>query len=325
MRTATFVLAAIYLAIFAVMFLVKNTNVKPVGVLESRWKVAAIDTVKYSRDLAREKIDSISFEKEIEGQVRDIANTGASHIAIGTPYDAEFIHFMTKWVKAARRYGLNVWFRGNFSGWEGWFDYSVISREDHKVLLSDFIRNNPNLFEDGDIFSSCPECENGGNGDPRLNGDVNGHRKFLIDEYQLSREEFRLIGKNVASNYYPMNGDVAKLVMDKETTRSLGGIVAVDHYVGSPEELVSDLQTLSDSSGGKIVLAEFGAPIPDIHKAMSEDDQANWIEKTLALLHANDNVIGLSYWTNKGGSTAIWNTDGSPRRSVEVLTRYFSY
>ena len=36
---------------------------------------------------------------------------------------------------------------------------------------------------------TCNECENGGPGDPRHNGDVVGHRKFLIKEYK-SIDEF---------------------------------------------------------------------------------------------------------------------------------------
>jgi hypothetical protein len=322
MKKITYILFVFLTLLFIGLFLSKN-NKSIKNEPEPRWKVAAIDTVKYSRDLAREKAISKSFEAEIETQIKNIANTGATHVSIGTPYDSEFTPFLTKWVTVARKYNLSVWFRGNFSGWEGWFEYKKISRDEHKKMVEEFIKNNGNLFEDGDIFTSCPECENGGPGDPRHNGDLVGHRQFLIDEYQVSKEAFRLVGKNVTSNYFPMNGDVARLVMDKETTRSLGGVVTVDHYVFDSAKLNNDLTELSISSGGKIVLGEFGAPIPDIHGKMSEDEQSEWIDQTLALIFNNPNVIGISYWTNIGGSTGIWNSDNSPKKAVTILTKYF--
>ena len=66
-----------------------------------------------------------------------------------------------------RKHGLSVWFRGNFSGWEEWFGYPKIKAYEHINKTRNFIINNPELFADGDIFTSCPECENGGPGDPR--------------------------------------------------------------------------------------------------------------------------------------------------------------
>lgn len=323
MKFATIILAICLVVTFSYLYVVRLKNNMSSIQQEPRWKVTAIDTVKYSRDLAREKAVSKSFETEIDSQVKAIADTGATHVSIGTPYDNEFIPFLTKWVTSARKYGLKVWFRGNFSGWEQWFEYKKITREEHTVFVKEFILKNGSLFEDGDIFTSCPECENGGNGDPRHNGDLVGHRQFLIDEYRTTREAFRLIGKNVTSNYFPMNGDVAKLVMDQETTRSLGGVVTVDHYVKDSAKLNSDLTELANLSGGKIVLGEFGAPIPDIHGKMTEDEQSQWIDETLNLIYHNKNVIGINYWTNRGGSTEIWNKDYSPKKAVTILTKYF--
>lgn len=322
MKKATFVLLGIFLLILVILIFRKNSD-SIVGTPVTRWKVTSIDTVKYSRDLAREKGSSSTFEQEIDKQIKNIADTGATHISIGTPYDSEFIPFLSKWVKSARKYNLNVWFRGNFSGWEGWFDHSKITRDEHKKLLAQFIKDNGFLFEDGDIFTSCPECENGGPGDPRHNNDLSGHREFLIQEYQISKEAFRQIDKNVASNYFPMNGDVAKLVMDPDTTRSLGGIVTVDHYVSDPKQLNDDLTALANSSHGKIVLGEFGAPIPDLQGNMTEEEQAQWVERTMSLISQNTNVIGVNYWTNMGGSTQIWNSDGTPKKSVSILNKYF--
>jgi len=285
------------------------------------WEVRAIDTMKNSRDKAREKLNDGSYDKEIEKQVQEIARAGTTHVTLGTPYDEEFIPFLKRWVLAARKNNLKVWYRGNLSGWEGWFDYPDIDRQTHTDNIKSFILDNPTLFEDGDIFTSCPECENGGPGDPRKNGDVNGHREFLINEYGVVKQAFQDIGKKVTGNYYSMNGDVAKLIMDRETTKKLDGVITVDHYVATPQQLAKDINMYASSSGGKVVLGEWGAPIPDIHGEMSEDEQSAWIEEALRLLITNTNLIGLNYWVNEGGSTALWH-ERKPQKAVTAITKF---
>ena len=288
------------------------------------WPVQSIDTMKYSRDEAAAQLLDPTFDKTIDQQIHAIAQTGATYVAIATPYDPEFVPMLARWVATARKYNLHVWFRGNFSGWEGWFSYAAITRDQHKELLDTFIRNNPDLFKDGDIFTSCPECENGGPGDPRQTGDVTGYRQFLISEYQIATNAFQSIHKKVSVGYTSMNFDVARLVMDPATTKALGGIVTIDHYVSSPEILAMNIRDLARESGGKIFLGEFGVPIPDINGDMTETDQASWIKQALTLLSGEPEVIGINYWVGFGGTTALWNDDGSPRTAVPVITSFFS-
>lgn len=293
-------------------------NIKPY------WEFRSVDTVKYSRDLAGQMLENSEFDSVIEEQVADIATLGASHIAIASPYDAKYVPFLRRWVESARRNGLKVWFRGNFSGWEGWFGFESIGREDHKKFLESFIIKNPDLFEDGDIFTSCPECENGGPGDPRLNRDVKGHRQFLIDEYKISLESFGEINKKVNAGFYSMNYDVAKLIMDPQTTRALGNIVVIDHYIKDPIQVSEDARQIALKSGGKVVLGELGAPIPDLHGELSEEEQAQWIELALDEAQKAPEIIGVNYWVNVGGSTRLWNDDGTPRKAAETLKRFFT-
>ncbi len=297
---------------------------KSVLAKSSYWPVQSIDTMKFSRDLAREKLNDKSFEETIKLQVEKIAATGATHVAIGTPYDEEFLPFLRKWVKAARKQELKVWFRGNFSGWEGWFGYDPILPEQHKLNTRQFIVLNQDLFEDGDIFTSCTECENGGPGDPRETGDIDGFRKFLVTEYQLTKKAFDEIGKNVSSNYYSVNGDVARLVMDKKTTEKLDAVVVIDHYVADPEQLAKDLKEISERSGGQVVLGEFGAPIPNIHGYLTEKQQGEWVSTALTELAKVETLVGINYWTSFGGTTGIWSINGQEREAAKVLSAYYS-
>lgn len=287
-------------------------------------RIKSIDTMKYSRDIAREKANDPSFDAVIEKQVFDIAQTGATHIAVGTPYDKEFVPFLKRWVDPARKNNLKVWFRGNLSGWEHWFNYPPIDRRAHIKLTGEFILENPDLFEEGDIFTSCSECENGGSGDPRKTGDVLGFRNFLIEEYNSNKEAFLKINKKVSTGYFSMNYDVAKLIMDRQTTKALGGIAVIDHYVNSPAKLASDAKSLALQTGGNIVFGEMGAPIPDLNGEMSENEQADWINQALGRLFNMPEVIGINYWVNVGGSTRIWDADGKPKKAVEIIKKFYT-
>lgn len=289
------------------------------------WDFQAVDTMKYSRDPSAEFLkDPARLEEVADQQVKEIARISATHVGIATPYDEQFLPVMKAWVNAARKYNLKVWFRGNWSGWERWFGYDPITRDEHIAKTVEFIKSNPTLFEDGDYFSACPECENGGPGDPRMNGDAQGHREFLIKEYNEQLKAFRSINKNVQVNLNSMNGDVARLIMDKETTKALGGVVVVDHYVRTPEKLNQDVTTYAELSGGKVILGEFGAPIPDINGTMTEQQQAQWLQESMTLLAENPNLVGVSYWTNMGGSTAIWRDDGTPKEAADVLQSFYT-
>ncbi|CAN5144361.1 hypothetical protein BH09PAT1_BH09PAT1_6140 [soil metagenome] len=287
------------------------------------WQVQSIDAMKYSRDTARENSNNPKFDMEIDAMMANIAATGATHVGIGTPYDKEFIPYLTRWVKSARKYGLKVWFRGNFSGWEGWFGYAKIDRQEHEKLFTSFISDNSFLFESGDIFTACPECENGGPGDPRMTGDAVGFRKFLEEETNLSAKLFRAKGLAVSANYNSMNADVAKLVMDKATTKALGGIVVIDHYVATPAELSAGIHEIAKSSGGKVILGEFGAPIPDLNGNLTEHEQAQWLDNAFKGLVINNDLVGVNYWVNKGGSTALWSESDNAREAVSVITDFY--
>lgn len=286
--------------------------------------IQSIDTMKYSRDLSRQELHNPLFDTVIYADMAKIAKTGANYVAIGTPYDDEFIPYLKRWVKAARENNLKIWFRGNFSGWEGWFGYEKISAEEHKIMIRDFILSNPELFKDGDLFSSCPECENGQLGDPRNTGRVQEYRQFLIDEYIITKGVFSIINTNVSSNYFSMNADVAQLIMDRETTKTLGGIVVIDHYVNTPERLIHDVLSIQNKSGGRVMLGEFGSPIPGITGEQDEEDQAEWLRALFLLLNDTDGVVGINYWVNRGGSTALWNNDGTARKAQNVISYYFN-
>lgn len=289
-----------------------------------RWQVQSIDTMKYSRDLSRQKLSDLSFNKVIDQQVNAIAQTGANYVAIDTPYDEEFIPILSRWVAAARRYHLHVWFRGNFSGWEQWFGYAPIGQTQHLQLTQQFILNHGDLFQDGDIFTSCPECENGAHLNYGDQAQLAQYKQFLLQEHAIVQNAFDILGKNVITNYYSMSKTAADAIMDKEMVEKMGGVIVIDHYVATPEQLGHDIKQLADRTGAKIVLGEFGAPIPDLTGPMTEEQQKNWIADAFTQLSSIPQLIGVNYWVNVDGSTALWDTDGAPRPAVQVITSFYS-
>ncbi|MBI1862873.1 carboxypeptidase regulatory-like domain-containing protein [Candidatus Microgenomates bacterium] len=73
-------------------------------------------------------------------------------------------------------------------------------------------------------------------------------------------------------------------------------------------------------------MCEYGAPIPDIHGNLTEDQQNELIRRNLmALVEIRDIVGGINYWTAFGGSTEIFNgADKSPRKAAKTLESYYN-
>ena len=110
--------------------------------------------------------------------------------------------------------------------------------------------------------------------------------------------------------------------MDKQTTAKLDGVVVIDHYITNPLRYRQDIRTLADKSGGRIVIGEIGIPIPNIHLNYTSKQQPDWL--TIALGNLRQPIImGVNYWTNVGGSTALWNEDGSAKLTLQVLAEFY--
>jgi hypothetical protein len=293
--------------------------------METRYfQVQSIDTMQDSRDRAREvEKNPAAFDAVIERDMTLISHAGATHVAIDTPYDPEFSAVLKRWVDAARTYGLSVWFRGNFSGWEGWFGYASITPATHLSMLRNFITSNAELFENGDIFTPCPECENGGPGDPRKTGDARGYDDFLVAEHQTALSAFGTIGKDV-SVYASMNKDIASDILTKDTAAALGGTILIDHYAPLADDYALTIDDLSSRLSARIGIGEFGAPIPNINGAMTDKMQAAFVGNTLTLLAREKPALPLvNYWSIENGSTALVNENGKPKDAYGILADYF--
>jgi hypothetical protein len=289
------------------------------------WPTECIDTMKTSRDNARLWAARPDLTNEIDAEMTTIASTGANCVAIDTPYDAEFSNYLKAYVYGARQHGLRVWFRGNWSGWEGWFGYkATLTSAQLLAKTSAFIKENPTLFQNGDIFTAAPEAENGGPFKDLTPAIYPQYRQFLLDEQATDTTAFKAIGKQVTTNWLSMNGGTAEKILSPITQSSLGNVATIDHYIKDPSlmgEFIDHFQT----QGAQTVVGEFGAPIPQINGSMTESEQAAFVGKLLAQMYQRkDSVLAVNYWTLDDGSTALVNPDGTPRQVLGILKDYYS-
>jgi len=286
------------------------------------WEIRSVDTMKTSRDMARAELFNSAYDTQIEKQVKIIKGLGANYVAIGTPYDNEFLPYLMRWVKIARDNDLNVWYRGSFSGYEGWFEYPKSMSPDQLLVNTEkFIQENPDLFEDGDIFDPCPECENGGHW-PQPEKDKN-YEAFLIKKHQVLADSFAEIDKDVIYNLNSIIGGRAKEVVTKKTINGLGNNIALDHYapsVSSYSDYIDHFRNLDS----QVVFSEFGAPIPDMHGSMSEDEQAEFVRQVFDEMYSQKDIVrGVNYWVLNVGTTSLVNNDLSERKAAQVVQNYF--
>lgn len=325
-RGATiFWLALAGIAVIFFMFRKPDSNQSVSLAVENHyiWQVRSIDTMKNSRDQARARLNDASYDRVIEAEVADIKSLGANYVAIGTPYDDEFLPYLKKWVAAARKNDLKVWYRGTFSSYEGWFEYpKTMSPEQLLVASNKFITSHPELFEDGDIFDACPECENAGHWpQPRSDKQYN---QFIQKKQTVLTEAFKEINKDVNVSYASIIGGRAKDVMDQPSFDALGKVVALDHYAVPPSNYGEYISYFKDKHDTKVLFSEVGAPIPDLHGEMNEEQQAEFMRQVFEQLYAqHEQVIGINYWVYNNGTTALASTKGVHRKVASVIEEYF--
>lgn len=292
---------------------------------KSMWEIQSVDTMKTSRDKARVKLNDLSYDSSINNQLAAVKSLGANYVALGTPYDDEFLPYLKRWVRIARQHKLKVWFRGNFSRWEGWFDYPKdMSPEEHLKATATFIENNPDLFEEGDIFDPCPECENAEHWpQPEANEAFN---RYLEKQEEVSQAAFSKISKKVKSNVFSIIGGRAREVLTSETTEAvLDRVVTIDHYIKDPKNMGEYVDYFARKLGARTLVGEWGAPIPDVNGEMSQAEQAQYVEEILIELYKRKaSVYGMNYYVLNEGTTAIINDDGTLREAAGVIKKYYS-
>jgi hypothetical protein len=294
---------------------------------ETFWQYQCIDTMKYSRDVAGQHLHDLTKAKAfIDNEVAIVKSLGANCVAIGTPYDELFLPVLQLWVHSARANDLAVWFRGNFSGWEGWFSYPKLgSGGEHNKLLYDFITSHWDLFKPWDILTPAPEAENGILGNPWRSQQAGEQlRQFVLSSQETCERAQKDAGIQFRCGYVSANGDVAEKIYTPEIAARTGGVVVMDHYISTTARMERDIIRVAKSHKASVVLGEYGAPIPDINGVMTETEQAIFVGGLLEVFYRNrQSVRGINYWVLRGGSTSLLNDDGTLRQAAYKLSHYY--
>lgn len=315
----------IYLSVFLfLIFSICMTRSAYAGnVQRTFWKYQCIDTMKTSRDRARSVPKEGNPRGVIVGELEMIKDLGGNCVAVGTPYDEEFIPYLKMWAEEAHKRNLTVWFRGNFSRWEGWYGYPKdLTPSDHLKLTEEFIKNHSDLFADGDAFDPCPECE--GYGPWNVPEDNASYLQFRQLQVLTLDRLFANLRKKVITNRLSTIGGRARDVYDAETIRELRGMVTIDHYVENTEDMETYIRYFSDEFGAQTFVGEFGAPNPGINGEMDEDEQASFIESIFEVLYENrKDVSGINYWVLRDGTTSLLNPDGTYRKAAYIIKSFY--
>jgi hypothetical protein len=314
-------LISAFLVIFVSICIAASFGKKPTLL----WQYQCIDTMKISRDQAQSEQNNPQSETEIAHEMKIIKQLGANCVAIDTPYDEAFVPYLKLWVKQARQNNLHIWFRGNFSSWEGWFNYPKgMTTQEHLAKTKQFILSHADLFADGDIFTPAPEAENGWGNGYVPQSDYPIFRQFLIDEHTNAQDTFNQIGKKVATNWLSMSGGLAMSMLDEPTIQALDNTVTIDHYVNSPEEMKSYIDYFNQKFHAKVILGEFGAPIPDINGNMTTQQQASFVNNIFQTLYQEHTAVyAVNYWVLRGGSTALATDTDVLKPVATTINNYY--
>jgi hypothetical protein len=282
----------------------------------SWWIAKSIDTMKESMDASNQGLT----QQQIDEHVGQLAALGATYATVDTPMDRPGVYRM--WVESIRAHGMRVWHRP--ADW-GYPDHPA--HQDPTVTpaiylqhVHDFIVQNPDLFQSGDIFDGDSEADGDAYWrrypDPQWWNDAQPSaacaefNKYLVDLKTVADEAFARIGVS------GVNAGIRSLTdwyatakcLTNATIAALGGWLTIDAYFGDDAvDPALVVPTLIDSAleswhaarpDAKIVMGEFGWT----NECPSDDaTQADVLDASLAVFASKPYVYGLNYWVGAGG------------------------
>src|SRR5258708_2555206 len=210
------------------------------------WTIQSVSAMKETKDIICNP-RSIAFINQWVTTAKDL---GVNYISIETPYDnpacGDSLAYTKEWVTAIRAQKLHVWHRHMPMAFEGIYSTPKDQTADYITMISTYIKNNPNLFQAGDIFTPIPEPQNGGIKGitycPEQICIFSGAADFnhwLRLAMNISQKAFTTIGLSgkVQVGYFGFDGFVTwgdnnpdwSGILEKKTVQQMGNIT-IDHY-----------------------------------------------------------------------------------------------
>lgn len=293
-----------------------------------------------SIDVMKDTKDAICGQKDdtyINNIVNKAVELGANYMAISTPYDnpscGDATAYAKRWIGAIRAHGLHVWHRHMPLSFEGIYSVSKNNNSNYLDMIRSYIKNNPDMFVDGDIFTPIPEPQNGG-----IQGitycansvcqfsNAAAFNQWLRDAMTTSKDAFSVIGKNnIKVGYFGFDGFVAwgdqnpdwHGILEDSTVQQMGNIT-IDHYPELVKETMDASLTALQSKypNTPIVIGEWGTV-----------NNTNIDQEVVDTMTAakNHKVVGFNYWQfgPSGSGEQLLNTDLSNRSSFYKVQSYY--
>lgn len=268
----------------------------------------SVDIMKLTKDTVTNQPSEASLQQLIE----ELSQINLTHIAISVPLDEHISGespdstwvFTKKVADLIHAAGLKVLFRGTFAALEGIYGVQKAvgpNRQPQSYwlgLISDYITNNPDLFQDGDIWAPLPEQTGHGifqDSTSFLEGPLpDNYATFFIDVKNTSDTAFNTIGKNVvtgqtANNYTEVaSGWIFQSLFDAI------GVLSIDHYESDMTTLEQNIRDINTNKGQPVFHQEWA----DIN------DNGNIAEylQLMDQLAGEGIVVGVNYWGGWAGT-----------------------
>lgn len=296
------------------------------------WAIQSVSSMKESKD----RICSPRDAAWIGRWVDKAKELGANYVAVETPYEnpscGNATAYTKVWVDIIRSRGLKVWHRHMPLAFEGIYSVNK-TKGDYLNTISSYIRNNPGLFAEGDIFTPIPEPQNGGisgithcafgvcqfDNAPMFN-------KWLRDAIDTSESAFGTVGlgRKIKIGYYGFDGFVAwgannpdwNGIIEDATIAKMGNLT-IDHY---PELIGTSMKTDLDE------LQAMYPNVPIIFGEWGSTGSTNLEQQVINSMGAakRPNIVGFNYWhMGMGGNEALINDDFTNRAQFDEVQSFF--
>ena len=307
-----------------------------------------VDVMKYTKDVMRNQQSDAEIQNIVNGIVN---NLNPTHIAISIPLDNSDAYpgqkpaprtaqaFTQKWADAIHNKGVNIIWRGTWSGIEGIYDFqkrdgadrlpagtaATAAMDGQSTWLGKthrYIIDNPTFFTDGDIWAAMPERTEGIFQDsssflPHTTpGIQTNYANFFNDLKTVSDTAFSSINKNVRTGWTANNFTEVKSTWLFNSVIATAGIISIDHYgsTHTVQEMESDLRSIHAQRNKQIFLQEWGdywnQSLPSTDRLIYLQNMYNMLQRL-----ANEGILaGFNYWGGWTGSSEgilVKNNDGT--------------
>jgi hypothetical protein len=293
--------------------------------------------MRYSKDT----VNSPVSEADRNTICDNLATLDVTHISFSTPMD--YVSYASNWVASIRQAGKSVWFRGSINTFEGIYSESrvtpktspaialgtaseVLAGTDTSSYLYkayNFIKTNPTLFENGDIWGVYPEPENQEIG-TEANKMFNTYAElgqWLVDLKTVSDSAFTDIGKTVTTGMTSLNGYTVKGNYIGSTYLSQIGRVTIDHYVAYAG-YITDFDTIHTNAGVDVYIGEMGLCSS---LGVTASEKPARLDEIMRDIYSRSFIKGINYFQARGYTNEedIMEADYSLNDTAYVLQDYF--